>query len=225
MKGQIDQPQPFWKSREASYKRRGHNGINVFLPLSGQTVLAKTVSYKLQTATVRQQIHYLSAESRQMKPLLRTLRRCCSSHRSISFRESMPPPSNSAITDQSTGRSHWFLLPLELFFLAPFGRADNLWEQIASSPNRHLSHSRLLIPLGTPSLKNKLLLASHTLPTNSRTNILTGDTKRDTFSLLLLYTCFDNKPFFVVLFKRSFVIHLCCQIIYSVRETNHFPKH
>ena len=28
-----------------------------------------------------------------------------------------------------------------------------------------------------------------------------------------------------MLFKRSFVIHLCCQIIYSVREINHFPKH
>ena len=27
-----------------------------------------------------------------------------------------------------------------------------------------------------------------------------------------------------MLFKRSFVIHLCCQIIYSVRESNHFPK-
>ena len=37
---------------------------------------------------------------------------------------------------------------------------------------------------------------------------------------LLLYTCDDNKPFFVVLFKRSFVIHLFCQIIYSVREIN-----
>ena len=68
--------------------------------------------------------------------------------------------------------------------------------------------------------------ASHSFPTNSTTNILTGDTKtgdtkRDTFSLSLLYACYDNKPFFVVLFKRSFVIHLCCQIIYSVRETNH----
>ena len=137
----------------------------------------------------------------------------------------MPSPSNSAITNQSTGRAHCFFLPLELFFQVPFGRADNLREQLANSPNRHLSHPQLLIPLGTPSLKNTLPLASDTLPTNSRTNILTGDTKRDTFSLSLLYTCYDNKPFFVVLFKRSFIIHLCCQIIYSVREINHFPKH
>ena len=42
-----------------------------------------------------------------------------------------------------------------------------------------------------------------------KTNILTSDT----FSLSLLYACYDNKPFFIVLFKRSFVIHLCCQII------------
>ena len=98
-------------------------------------------------------------------------------------------------------------------------------EQLASCPNRLLSHPLLLIPLGTPSLKNTLLLASHTLPTNSTTNIRTGDIKRDTFLLSLLYACYDNKPFFVVLFKRSFVIHLCCQIICSVREINHFPKH
>ena len=49
--------------------------------------------------------------------------------------------------------------------------------------------------------------------------------QRDTFSLSLLYACYYNKPFFVVLFKRSFIIRLCCQIIYSVREINHFPKH
>ena len=36
----------------------------------------------------------------------------CSSHRSISFRESMPSPSDSVITDQSPSRAHWFLLPL-----------------------------------------------------------------------------------------------------------------
>ena len=82
----------------------------------------------------------------------------------------------------------------------------------------------LWIPLGTPSLKNTLLLASHTLPTNSRTNIITSDTKRDTFSLLLFYTCYYNKPLIVVFFKRSFVIHLCCQKTYSVIETNHFQN-
>ena len=87
-----------------------------------------------------------------------------SSQRFISFHELMP--SNSALSDQSTGRAHWFLLPLQLFFLAFFGRADNLREHFASSPNRHLSHPLLLIPLGTPSLNNTLLLASHTLSTN-----------------------------------------------------------
>ena len=145
----------------------------------------------------------------------------CSSHRFISFRESMPPPSDSAIIDRSA------LIPsssLELFFLVFFGSQPMVRELLASSQDRPLSHPLLLIPLGTPSMKNTLLLSSHTLPTNSRTNLLTGNTKRDTFSLLLFYTCYYNKPFVVVFFKRSFVIHLCCQIIYSVRETNHFQN-
>ena len=79
---------------------------------------------------------------------------------------------------------------------------------LASSPDRPLSHPLLRIPLGTPSLKNTLLLASHTLPTNSRTNILTGDTKRDTFSLLLFYTYFYDKPF-VVVFSKEVSLFIC----------------
>ena len=55
----------------------------------------------------------------------------------------------------------------ELFFLVPFlGSESTDREQLASGPNRHLSHPLLLIPLGTLSLKNTLLLASHTLLTN-----------------------------------------------------------
>ena len=90
----------------------------------------------------------------------------CSSHRSISFRESMPPSRDSV--------THWpinwqsALIPSssqELFFLVPFGSpADR--EPLASSTNRPLSHPLLLIPLGTLSLKNTLLLASYTLPSN-----------------------------------------------------------
>ena len=96
----------------------------------------------------------------------------------------------------------------ELFFLVPFlGSESTNREQLASNPNRHLSHPLLLIPFGTPSLKNTLLLASSFTHTyyKPRTNLLTGDTKRDAFSLSLLYACCDNKPFFVVLFKRSFI--------------------
>ena len=109
-------------------------------------------------------------------------------------------------------------------FSSPFGSQPTVREPLASSQDRPLSHSLLRIPLGTSSLKNTLLLASHTLPTNSRTNTLTGDNKRDTFSLLLFYTCNCNKPFVVELFKRSFVIDSCCQIIYSVKKTNHFQN-
>ena len=78
-------------------------------------------------------------------------------------------------------------------------------EHLARSHNRPLS----------PSQKNTQLLASHaeepalwsvtwatrysdththTLPTNSKTNILTGDTKRDTFSLLLFYDGKQTQP-------------------------------
>ena len=36
--------------------------------------------------------------------------------------------------------------------------------------------------------------------------------------------CCKYKTFFVVLLKKSFVIHLCCLKKYSVREINNFPK-
>ena len=93
-------------------------------------------------------------------------------------------------------------------------------EHLASSQNRPLSHPLLRIPFGTPSLKNTLLLAWHSLPTNSRTNILTGDTKR-TFSPSYSFTPAKIIKFRCCVFKRSFVVHLYCQIIYSVIETNH----
>ena len=69
----------------------------------------------------------------------------------------MPPPRDSV--------THWpinwqsALIPSssqELFFLVPFG----------SPADREQLHPLLLILLGTPPLKNTLLLASHTLPTN-----------------------------------------------------------
>ena len=38
------------------------------------------------------------------------------------------------------------------------------------------------------------------------------------------YSMLQIKTFFVVLLKRSFLIHLCCLKKYSVREINNFPK-
>ena len=38
------------------------------------------------------------------------------------------------------------------------------------------------------------------------------------------YSMLQIKTFFVVLLKKSFVIHLCCLKKYSVREINNFPK-
>ena len=94
--------------------------------------------------------------------------------------------------------------------------------------------------------RQPLLLAFHTLPTNQgptywpatpaaasfahasykpRTNILTSDTKG------ILSHSHSFTPAMIInlsllcCLKRSFVIHLCCLIIYNVREINHFPKH
>ena len=112
----------------------------------------------------------------------------------IYFLSQINAPLNDSATNWPITRQSE-LIPssfLELFFLVLFGCQPTTREQLASGPDRPLSHPLLRIPLGTPSLKNTLLLASHTLPTNSRTNILTGDTKRDTFSLLLFYSCYYN---------------------------------
>ena len=60
----------------------------------------------------------------------------------------------------------------------------------------------------------------NTLPTNSRPNILTGDTKKY-LSLSDSSTSATIIKLLLLCFQRSFVIHLCCQLIYSVMETNH----
>ena len=134
----------------------------------------------------------------------------CSGHWSISFRESMPPPRESA--------THWpinwqsALIPFsskELFFLVPSFCVSTGREPWASSPNRSLSHHSNWFHLEPISEEHAAVSFTH-VSYEPKTNILTSDAKRDTFSLSLLYACCDNKPFFVVLFKRSFVIHLCC---------------
>ena len=51
--------------------------------------------------------------------------------------------------------------------------------------------------------RTSYLLQWHTLPTNSRTNIPSGDTKKNLFSLWLVYFCENNKPF-VVVFQKKF---------------------
>ena len=130
----------------------------------------------------------------------------CSSHRSIFSRESMPPPSDLATHWPISGQSA--LIPStsqELFLLAVFGSLDSQrapgyqWRKISltSSPT-DISHGR-------SSLKMKLLQATHTKepalrfvtratcysdtpPTNSRTNILSGDLQKNLFSLWRKFT-------------------------------------
>ena len=108
---------------------------------------------------------------------------------------------------------------------------------------KHISLTWLpLIPLGT---LRSLLLASHTLHTNQgptywpatpaaasvkhasykpRTNILTSDTKGILSHSHSFTTATIINFSLLCCLKRSFVIHLCCLIIYSVREINHFPE-
>ena len=149
----------------------------------------------------------------------------CSSHRSISFRESMPPPRDLVI--------HWpinwqsALIPSsfqELFFLDPFlvGWQTGSHEPAAQTDLCHIHCYWFHLELHH---WRKHCCKLHTRFLQTKDQHTDQWHKRDTFSLLLLYTCYNNKPFFLVLFIKSFVIHLCCQIIYSVREINHFPKH
>ena len=77
---------------------------------------------------------------------------CCSSHRSISFRESVLPPNDSAIHQPIARQST--LIPssfLELFFSSPFGYQPTTWEHLAHTHDRPLS----------PPQKNTRQLASH----------------------------------------------------------------
>ena len=129
----------------------------------------------------------------------------CSSHRSISFRESMPLPSGSVTHWPIRSRAHWFLL----FFLSLFGSRPTVREHLVSCQDRPLSrpllrtfhieelHWRTSYSHWRTSLAvshTSYLLLWHTLPTNSRTNTLTGDTKRNLFLLELVYFCYYNKP-------------------------------
>ena len=127
-----------------------------------------------------------------------------SSHRSISFCESMPPLSNSAI--------HWPIARQDSFslsrtiFSSPFGSRQ---PQIAPSSQpwqTSLAFTEEHAATGFTRVTRYSDTHTHTLPTNSRTNILTSDTKRDTFSLLLFYTCYLSLLCFQKKFRYSFVL-------------------
>ena len=110
----------------------------------------------------------------------------CSSHRSISFRESIP-----SLRDSVT---HWpinwqsALIPSssqELFFLVPFCRTGKVREPWTSSRNRSLSHDCHwfhLEPLAEENAAASFAHASY----KPRTNILTSDTKGTLTPLRLL---------------------------------------
>ena len=105
---------------------------------------------------------------------------------------------------------------LELFF-SPFWKSRQVRERLVSSQDRPLSrlllrtfhmeplHWRTRCFTHRTSLAvshTSFLLQWHTLPTNLRTNILTGETKKNLFSLWLVYFCYYNKSFVVVFSKK-----------------------
>ena len=101
----------------------------------------------------------------------------CSSHRSISFHESMPPPRESL--------THWpinwqsSLIPSssqELFFLVPSFCVSMVREPWTSSTNRSLSHDCYWFHLEPIAEENTAASFAHA-SYKPRTNILTSDTK------------------------------------------------
>ena len=110
----------------------------------------------------------------------------CSSHRSFSFRESMPLLRESV--------THWpinwqsALIPSpsqELFFWSLFCKTDNVRESLELAEGTYFSHMTALIPLGTL----RSLFALNTLPTNQGPTYRPA-TQRDTFSLSFLHACY-----------------------------------
>ena len=75
---------------------------------------------------------------------------------------------------------------------------------LGSSPDRPLLYPLLWIPLGTPSLKNTLLLASHTLPTNSRTKLKPA-TPKGTLSKL-----FSSWRDLILFFRHQLRVKIKC---------------
>ena len=85
------------------------------------------------------------------------------------------------------------------------------------SPLVHTWRQRRLSP--------KYQIQNYTVALNTIPN--TSDNTRCHINIPLCHFVSNtNKPktFFVVLLKKSFIIHLCCLKKYSVREINNFPK-
>ena len=124
-------------------------------------------------------------------------------------------------TDQSGAERIDFFFLSRTIFSSLFRKSRQVREHLVSSQDRPLSlfcyghstwnpfteeHAATSFTHRRTSLAASHtihLLQWHTLPTNSRTHILTGDTKKNPFSLWLVYFCYYNKPF-VVVFQKKF---------------------
>ena len=78
------------------------------------------LDYLLQMSLMKKMVSHTHTNTHTQKQKQKQARRDRSSHRSISFRESMLPPSDSAIHWPIRDRVHWFLLPLKNYFSSPF---------------------------------------------------------------------------------------------------------
>ena len=88
---------------------------------------------------------------------------------------------------------------------------------------KKVEKTNLVIPIEKKSKDTQLVGQKKKKNTVRAAKLLSGDTKR-TFSRSDLSTSAIIIKLSLLCFQRNFVIHLCCQIIYSVMETNHL-KH
>ena len=125
----------------------------------------------------------------------------------------MLPPSDLAIHRPIARQSALIPSPsLELFFLVLLvvirqpqrAASSQPWQTSLAFTEEHASHTEEPALWSVTRATRYSDTPTHTLPTNSRTNTLTGDT----FSLLLFYTCHYNKPF-VVVFSKEVSLFIC----------------
>ena len=159
-------------------------------------------------------------------------RKWCSNHRFIFLSRINVPAKRFGHTLTNQGQSA--LIPsssLELFFLALIGshKAESTQPAAKKDLSSVLSYGHYTWKIfneehaaTSHTQRRTSPAASHTSYTHLQTQgsiHYPATPKKNLFSLWFVYLC-DNKLFAVV-FQRSFVIYLYCQLIYSVMETNH----
>ena len=107
--------------------------------------------------------------------------------------------------------------------LVPFSPLVHTWRQLRLSPKYQIQNYTVTLNTIPHTSRNtrchiNIPLRHFFSNTNKPKLHESCSTKSKPYSMLQI------KIFFVVLLKKSFVIHLCCLKGYSVREINNFPK-